>query len=175
MEDLGTRIRARFAGLGDVQLALEPREPVREPPQLGSVVLDTSVLSELMRAAPSPTVLAWFGAQPSDMLFVSAITQAEMLLRARLLPAGRLRAALERALTAMFDEEFAGRILPFDSGSASAYVGIVAERRSLGRPISQFDAQIAAIARTVGAMLATRNTVDFEHCGVTLVDPWSFS
>ncbi len=137
-----------------------------------ATLLDTNVLSELLRATPAPAVLAWFAAQPADSLFVSAITQAEMMLGARLLPLGKRRSALERALAAMFDEDFAGRILPFDAGAVAAYVDIVSERRSLGRPIAQFDAQIAAIARHAGATLATRNTADFERCGVALVDPW---
>lgn len=140
-----------------------------------NTLLDTNVLSELLRAAPSPAVLTWFAAQPVEELFVSAVTQAEMMLGARLLPAGRRRTALERALSAMFDEDFSGRILPFDSRTVPAYVDIIAERRSLGRPISQFDAQIAAIARGTGARLATRNVVDFERCGIVLIDPWSGS
>lgn len=138
-----------------------------------STILDTNVLSELLRAEPAPAVLAWFAAQPAEGLYVSAVTQAEMLLGARLLPAGRRRAALEQALSTMFDEDFSGRILPFDAAAAAAYVDIVAGRRSLGRPISQFDAQIAAIARRAGARLATRNTADFADCGVALLDPWA--
>jgi predicted nucleic acid-binding protein len=137
-----------------------------------STLLDTNVLSELLRVNPSPAVLAWFAAQPPESLFVSAITQAEMMLGARLLPAGKRRKALESALLAVYDEDFAGRILPFDAASVPAYVEIVSARRSLGRPISQFDAQIAAIARQTGASLATRNTADFEQCGVALIDPW---
>jgi hypothetical protein len=77
------------------------------------------------------------------------------------------------ALVAMFAEDFAGRILPFDSASVDAYVEIVSERREMGRPISQFDAQIAAIARRAGARLATRNTDDFRNCKVSLIDPWT--
>lgn len=138
-----------------------------------STLLDTNVLSELLRAKPSPVVLAWFASRPPESLFVSAITQAEMMLGVRLLPAGRRRVALENALAAMFEEDFAGRILPFDASAVPAYVDIVSERRSLGRPISQFDAQIAAIARHARATLATRNSADFERCGVEIVDPWS--
>jgi toxin FitB len=138
-----------------------------------TVILDTNVLSELLRTDPAPQVLAWFAAQPAESLFVSAVTQAEMMLGARLMPLGRRRAALESALSAMFDEDFAERILPFDSAAVPAYVQVVSDRRSLGRPISQFDAQIAAIARRAGAKLATRNTADFEQCDVELVDPWA--
>lgn len=138
-----------------------------------NTVLDTSVLSELLRDRPSPAVLAWLAAQAPDSLSVSAVTQAEMMLGARLLPKGKRRSALERALSAMFDEDFSGRVLPFDSRAVPAYVDILAERRLLGRPMSQFDAQIAAITRSQGATLATRNTADFEHCGIALIDPWA--
>jgi predicted nucleic acid-binding protein len=137
-----------------------------------STLLDTNVLSELLRVDPAPGVLDWFAAQPTDTLFVSAVTQAEMMLGARLLPSGKRRSALEDAVRAMFDEDFEGRILPFDSASVSAYVDIVSARRAAGRPISQFDAQIASIARQHGARLATRNVDDFEGCGIAVVNPW---
>lgn len=137
-----------------------------------STLLDTNVLSELLRSAPEPAVLAWFASQPSDTLFVSAVTQAEMTLGAGLMLAGKRRNALQAALGVMFSEDFAGRILPFDSAAVPAYVDIVSVRRASGRPISQFDAQIAAIARHAGASLATRNVNDFENCGVTVVNPW---
>lgn len=138
-----------------------------------TTLLDTNVLTELLRAQPAPPVLAWFAAQPPDSLFVSSVTQAEMLLGARLLPAGKRRASLEAALAAMFGQDFAGRVLPFDAGAVPAFVDIVSSRRARGRPISQFDAQIAAIARQAGARLATSNSADFAHCGIELVDPWA--
>lgn len=138
-----------------------------------STLLDTNVLSELLRNQPAPAVLAWFAEQPPESLFVSAVTQAEMMLGTRLLPAGKRRKALEAALVAMFSEDFAGRILPFDSAAVDAYVEIVSERREIGRPISQFDAQIAAISRQAGARLATRNTDDFRNCKLALIDPWT--
>jgi toxin FitB len=137
-----------------------------------STLLDTNVVSELLRTAPEPAVLVWFAQQPAETLFVSAVTQAEMMLGARLLPPGKRRGALEAALRATFDEDFAGHILPFDSGAVPAYVDIVSTRRAAGRPISQFDAQIAAIARNEGARLATRNVEDFQDCGVAVVNPW---
>ncbi len=138
-----------------------------------STLLNTNVLSELLRAEPSPAVLAWFAAQPPEALFVSAVTQAEMMLGARLLPVGKRRTALEVALLRMFAEDFTERVLPFDAAAVQAYVDIVIERRSRGRPISQFDAQIAAIARQAGASLATGNTDDFEHCSLTVINPWT--
>ena len=138
-----------------------------------STLLDTNVLSELLRAQPHPAVLAWFAEQPADSLFVSAVTQAEMLLGARLLPRSKRRQQLETALDTMFREDFAGRVLPFDSAAAAAYAAVVTARRGAGRPISQFDAQIAAIALSRRAGLATRNVSDFEECGLTLTNPWS--
>ena len=138
-----------------------------------STLLDTNVLSELLRAQPEPAVLAWFSAQQPDSLFVSAVTQAEMLLGARLLPAGKHRQQLHQALDGMFREDFAGRVLPFDAAAASGYAQVVHARRNAGRPISQFDAQIAAIALCRGAGLATRNVADFEGCGLAVDNPWN--
>lgn len=136
------------------------------------IVLDTNVLSELMRPRPEPTVTSWLEAQPTTSLFVTAVTQAEILYGLALLPRGRRRDDLLAAARSLFDEEFAGRILPFDSDAAVAYSIIVADRRAAGRPISQFDAQIAAIVRSRGGTLATRNTADFIDCGIELNDPW---
>jgi predicted nucleic acid-binding protein len=137
-----------------------------------STLLDTNVLSELLRSTPHPGVVSWFSAQPPDSLFVSSVTQAEMMLGARLLPAGKRRQSLEAALAAMFEDDFSGRVLPFDSAAVPRYVDVVSTRRAAGRPISQFDAQIAAIALHYGNRLATRNVGDFEGCGLTVVDPW---
>jgi predicted nucleic acid-binding protein len=137
-----------------------------------SSLLDTNVLSELLRAAPERAVLQWFAAQPSEGLFISAVTQAEMMLGARLLPAGKRRTALEAALHGLFDEDFAGRVLPFDTAACDAYAEIVAARRTAGRAISQFDAQIAAIARRHAMGVVTRNVEDFAGCGVAVVNPW---
>lgn len=136
------------------------------------IILDTNVLSELMKAAPAGGVVAWVAAQPGAGLYTTSVTQAEILHGLMLLPKGRRRVALEAAATAMFAEDFRGRILGFGSDAAPAYARIASERRRAGRPISQLDAQIAAIAATAGATIATRNVADFEGCGVALVDPW---
>jgi len=138
-----------------------------------STLLDTNVLSELLRPRPDGAVLAWFAQQPANSLYVSAVTQAEMLLGAQLLPAGKRRTQLERALDAMFTEDFGERVLSFDVAAAAAYAKVVVTRRRVGRPISQFDAQIAAIALSHRASLATRNIADFEDCGLMLSNPWS--
>ena len=140
-----------------------------------STLLDTNVLSELMRAVPSPAVVAWVTAQPGESLFVASVTQAEMRLGVRLLPMGKRQQALGTAVAAMFAEDFGGRVRPFDSPAVPGYVEIVAKRRAAGRPIAQFDAQIAAIALLHGDKLATRNSSDFEGCGLSLIDPWGYA
>ncbi len=137
------------------------------------IVLDTNVISELMRSNPDPHVLAWLAPQPVESLFTTALTQAEILYGLALLPSGRRQDALLAAARAMFENDLAGRILPFDSEAARAYAEIAAGRRQGGHPISQIDAQIAGITRSRGARLATRNVRDFEACGVEVIDPWS--
>jgi predicted nucleic acid-binding protein len=136
------------------------------------IILDTNVLSELMRPKPADAVMEWFAGRPAASFYTTSITQAETLLGLALFPQGRRRAALETAAATMFDEKLDGRILPFGRDAAQSYASIVSERRRAGKPISHFDAQIAAIARSTGAALATRNVEDFQGCGVTLVDPW---
>lgn len=136
------------------------------------IILDTNVLSELMKPVPTVEVVRWLTTHPASRLFTTTITQAEILYGLELLPKGKRRAALQSAIQAMFEEDFADRILPFDSDAARVFPQIAAARRASGRPITQWDAQIAAIARSRGADLATRNTGDFEHCGITVLNPW---
>jgi toxin FitB len=136
------------------------------------IVLDTNVVSELMRPDPAGRVVEWV-ASHEQAACTTSITQAEILHGILLLAAGKRRNALARAAAAMFDEDLAGRVLPFESDAAPFYAEIAVERRVRGRPISQFDAQIAAISRACGAGLATRNVSDFAHCGIDIVDPWS--
>nr|WP_015061774.1 type II toxin-antitoxin system VapC family toxin [Acetobacter pasteurianus]AFK89051.1 PilT protein-like protein [Acetobacter pasteurianus] len=137
------------------------------------IVLDTNILSELMRSGPDGAVLTWMSRQPMMTLFITAITQAEILYGLALLPKGRRRDLLIVAARGMFEEDFSGRILPFDSEAARVYAEIAFRRRQAGEPISQFDAQIVAITQSRGASLATRNTRDFLNCGVTLINPWN--
>jgi toxin FitB len=136
------------------------------------IILDTNVLSELMKPKPATKVVDWMAAQPAARLHTTSITQAEILHGLMLLPPGRRRSALQAAATSMFAEDFGGRILGFGTDAAPPYAQIASDRRRAGRPISHFDAQIAAIARFTGATIATRNTADFDGCGVTVVDPW---
>jgi len=136
------------------------------------IVLDTNVLSEMMKPKPEARVVGWVTAQSATDLYTTSITQAEILHGLMLLPPGQRRRALEAAATSMFEDDFEGRILGFGSEVAATYARIASDRRRSGRAIAHFDAQIAAIARVAGAAVATRNTADFEGCGVTVVDPW---
>ena len=136
------------------------------------IVLDTNVLSELLRPTPTPQVEHWLAAQDGANLDFTTIGEAELLYGVALLPAGRRRTALRAAVEGILDDVLRDRILAFDRAAARAYAAIASERRAAGRPISQFDGQIAAIARAHGASVATRNLRDFEGCGVTVLDPW---
>ncbi|WP_175836767.1 type II toxin-antitoxin system VapC family toxin [Burkholderia anthina] len=136
------------------------------------IVLDTNVLSELIRPTPDERVIAWFGRYSRATLFTTVLTRGEMLYGVRLLAAGARRDGLTVAIRDIFEVDFAGRVLGFDWDAADAYAQIASERRITGAPISQIDAMIAAIARSHGAAVATRNTKDFVGCGVELLDPW---
>ena len=138
------------------------------------IVLDTNVNvgSELMKLAPAEAVARSIAERPASTLYTTSITQAEILHGVMLLPSGKRRGALEAAAEAMFAEDFDGRVLPFGSEAARAYAQISAQRRRAGRPISHFDAQIAAIARSARSSVATRNAVDYEDCGIQVLNPW---
>jgi predicted nucleic acid-binding protein len=137
------------------------------------IVLDTNVISELMRAEPHPRVLAWVAAQPDALLYTTYVTQAEILYGIAALPEGRRRAALAEVAEGIFGEDFAGRILPFGAGAAACYASVVVARRRAGNPIEQLDALIAAIALAAGASVATRDSGGFTGCGLTVIDPWT--
>ena len=136
------------------------------------VVIDTNIVSELMRAEPSTEVLAWLDDRPPRELFVTAVTEAEVRTGIAFLPEGRRRRSLAEACERAFGRLFAGRVLPFDSAAARAYAGVSADRRRQGRPIAQADCQIAAIAVARGMAVATRNIRDFEDMGIEIFDPW---
>lgn len=136
------------------------------------IVLDTNVVSELMKPEPSDRVVRWAASQPATSVFTTSITQAEILHGIMLLRAGRRRTALERAAEGMFREDFRDRILAFASDAARHYARIATDRRRAGRPLSHFDAQIAAIARATDASIATRNVADYDGCGVRITNPW---
>ena len=137
------------------------------------ILLDTNVISELMRPRPEAKVELWLTSQLPEDCFLRAVTEAELRYGIEILPPSQRRQQFRLALPSMLEQDFAGRILPFGSAAVVAYATIAADRRSSGRPISQMDAQIAAIARSSGATLATRNVHDFQGCGISIVDPWS--
>jgi predicted nucleic acid-binding protein len=137
------------------------------------IILDTNVVSEAMHSSPSASVMRWLSqGRSADEHFLTTITLAEILYGIELLPRGKRRDKLLAEAEAMFREDFSGRILPFDEEAARAFAEIAAGRRSQGRPMAEFDAQIAAITRSRRAILATCNTQDFEGCGVRLENPW---
>jgi toxin FitB len=135
------------------------------------IIVDTNVVSELMRASPSAAVISWVRQQRRGTMVTTAITIAEIRYGLARLPAGlrtsRLRETAEQILAAFPDQ-----VLPFDDAAARLYGDIAAARERAGRRMDAFDAQIASIARTRSAWLATRNTKDFDETGVRLVDPW---
>src|SRR5579859_3427872 len=135
------------------------------------IVVDTNVVSELMRPSPSQSVRDWVQARPGRALYTSAITIAEVRYGIERLPDGRRKRLLNSVAAEVFDR-FAEQILPFDLAAAEQYALIVSRRDTLGMPIDGFDGQIAAICRARGMALATRNTVDFRETGVNVIDPW---
>lgn len=143
---------------------------------MAGIILDTNLLSELMRPQPSLQVMEWFAAQAAATFYVTAITRAEIMLGIALLPAGKRRSAIADAADKMFREDFPGNCLPFDEPCAAIYAALVANRRRAGFSITTEDAQIAAIALSHKMPLATRNTKDFLHIdGLTLHNPWLYS
>lgn len=136
------------------------------------IVIDTNVLSELLKREPDQNVKSWMSRQPMTSVFTTTVTQAEILYGVTLLPDGKRKNKMMEAVQTLFSKRFMGRILPFDIEAAVDYAEIASLRRASGIPISQFDAQIAAITRTRGASLVTRNSDDFRDCGIKVINPW---
>jgi predicted nucleic acid-binding protein len=136
------------------------------------IVLDTNVVSELMRPAPDARVVAWLRLQTPGGLTTTAVTIAELHYGIARLPKGRRATTLARALAKTL-AAFPEQILPFDAAAATADGSIAATREAAGRPIAALDAEIAAICQTRSATLATRNVKDFDGCGIDTVDPWA--
>ena len=137
------------------------------------IILDTNVVSELLLVRPNPLVLQWMEKQSPPSVHTTAVTEAELRLGAAVLPVGKRKTHLIKLIEDTLKEDFPERILSFDSAAAALYADICAHRRKLGRPISQFDAQIAAICKARDATLATRNVADFADIGLKLINPWS--
>jgi predicted nucleic acid-binding protein len=136
------------------------------------IILDTNIVSEMMKDTPAPIVVAWMNDQPASALFLSTITLGEIVYGLRVLPLGRRRRQLEEGFERLIAEGFSGRILAFDEGAARHYGEIMGRRKEIGRPLAALDGQIASIARTKGYALATRNVRDFVECGVEILNPF---
>lgn len=136
------------------------------------ILVDTCLVSELMRLSPAQAVLDWFGSRDATDLYFSAVGEAELRRGAAILPPGNRRKGLVAEIDAMIAEDFRGRVLPFDSAAAVAFAAIFARRNATGRPIGFPDCQIAGIARSRGFAVATRNVRDFEDIGLDIVNPW---
>ena len=136
------------------------------------IVLDTNVVSELMRQAPEPGVVSWVDKFSAADVLVTAVTAAELMYGVARLPDGRRKRDLNTKVEGLLTEDFRDQILPFDAPAATHYAEIVAARDCAGRPISMADAQIAAICRNWSIGLATRNVEDFVDTGVDAVNPW---
>ena len=138
-----------------------------------AVLLDTNVVSELLRPSPDPAVESWVAERPAAELHFSAVGEAELRYGVAILPAGQRKDALALAIEAILRVDFEGRILPFDSDAARENAEIASVRRAAGRSVAPADCQIAAIARSRGMAVATRNVRDFGDIEVEVVDPWT--
>ena len=139
------------------------------------VVLDTNVVSEIMRPRPEPAVLAWLDAQAPSELWLTAVGAAELMFGIARLDDGARKQQLARNVSAMLETDFAGQVLPFDLAAASVHAQMVAQRERVGQPIAMADAQMASVCLAHGATLATRNQKHFDGLGLTIINPWSGS
>ena len=137
-----------------------------------AVLLDTNVVSELLRPSPNPVVENWVAVRQAADLHFSAVGEAELRYGVAILSAGRRRDALALAIEKILREDFEDRVLPFDTEAAREYADFAASRRAAGRPVAPADCQIAAIARSRDVAVATRNVRDFADMAITLIDPW---
>ncbi|MDF0491627.1 type II toxin-antitoxin system VapC family toxin [Sphingomonas sp. H39-1-10] len=137
------------------------------------IVLDTNVISEMMKAAPAPAVAGWLDAQRAETLYLSAITIAEIRFGIACLPEGKRRDALAGAF-ACTEDLFAGRVLAFDYAAARRYADLAASARSVGKGFPTPDGYIAAIAATHGYAVATRDVAPFEAGFIPVINPWEY-
>ncbi len=135
-------------------------------------ILDTNVLSALMRTAPDAAVVRWLDRQPAESIWITSITLFEARLGLALLPGGRRKRALEAAFDRLLEEDLAQRVLDFDSAAAVEAASLAAARRKAGRLVDIRDTQIAGIALARRASLATRNVKHFQDLKVAVIDPW---
>jgi predicted nucleic acid-binding protein len=136
------------------------------------IILDTNVLSELIKSTPERRVVDWFDGLGRSEAKTTSVSLAEMLSGARSLPDGKRRDALTALIADLFETQFADSTMAFDADAAKAYGDVVALRIRAGRPIGTMDAEIASIALSRGASVATRDINGFDGLGLTLVNPW---
>ena len=136
------------------------------------ILLDTNIVSEVMKTRPAEAVLTWLNAQKSEFLFISAVTVGEITYGLRILPLGKRRAGLSERFDRFIELAFDQRVLAYDEAAARKYGDLMGERRENGKPMNLADGQIAATARTHGLAVATRNTQDFEGCGLDVINPF---
>lgn len=139
------------------------------------ILLDTNVVSEVMKSRPVEAVVAWLNEQQSEKLYVSAITIGEIAYGLRILPDGKRRAGLRERFERFVALAFEQRVLAYDESAARIYGELMGDRKELGYPMSVPDGQIAAIARLNHLAVATRNVQDFENCGIEIVNPFEFA
>jgi toxin FitB len=137
------------------------------------IILDTNVLAALMRNVPEAPVVAWLDRQPVESVWITSLTLFEARLGLALLPSGRRRTALETAFARLLKEDLENRVLDFDSAAATEAASLAAARQKIGRPVDMRDTQIAGIALTRRATLATRNVRHFSDLRISIVDPWA--
>jgi predicted nucleic acid-binding protein len=137
------------------------------------IILDTNVLSALMRTVPEPAVVNWLDHQPSESVWLTSVTVFETRFGLALLPKGRRRTALERAFERVLADDLSNRVLDFDAVAAAEAARVAAERRRGGRVVDLRDTLMAGIAQARRATIATRNTTHFEGLDVPIVNPWS--
>ena len=137
------------------------------------ILLDTKVVSEVMKTRPAEAVVAWLNTQDSEKLYVSAITIGEITYGLRILPDGKRRSGLRERFERFVGLAFDRRVLAYDESAARIYGELMGDRKELGLPMSVPDGQIAAIARVNHLVVATRNVVDFENCGIDVVNPFA--
>jgi predicted nucleic acid-binding protein len=137
------------------------------------IILDTNVLSALMRTAPDPPVVTWLDSQPAESIWITSITVFEARLGLALMPQGRRRRGLEAAFARLLEEDLENRVLDFDAAAAASAAGLAADRQRAGRPADMRDTQIAGITLARHATLATRNVRHFADLKIPVVDPWT--
>lgn len=137
------------------------------------IILDTNVISEVLKTKPAGSVLQWLSGQDGATVYLSSITEAELRFWAQRMPQGKRQREVSQLINDVLQEDFEGQILSFGSAEAMAYANIASAREQAGHPISQFDCQIAATARTANAAVGPRNVKDFVNCGIEIIDPWA--